>query len=93
MPVQTLTCILSFCCKSGGNRKTQPCYWLATNNTRRKLNKNTTEETEHTAKDSKGKHRTEHTASGFTRSSPFTRLYKGSFRILQMLKFKKGIPL
>jgi hypothetical protein len=49
MPVQTLTCILSFCCKSGSNRKTQPCYWLATN-TRRKLNKNTIEETEHTAR-------------------------------------------
>jgi hypothetical protein len=23
-PVQPLTCILSFCCKSGSNRKTQP---------------------------------------------------------------------
>jgi hypothetical protein len=25
------TCVLSFCCKSGSNWKTQPCYWLATN--------------------------------------------------------------
>jgi hypothetical protein len=27
-----ITCIPSFCCKSRSNRKTQPCYWLATNN-------------------------------------------------------------
>jgi hypothetical protein len=31
--VPTLTCIPSFCCNSGSNRKTQPCYWLATNKT------------------------------------------------------------
>jgi hypothetical protein len=33
--VKTLACITRFCCKSGSNSKTQPCYWLATNNTRR----------------------------------------------------------
>jgi hypothetical protein len=30
-PVSPLTCIPSFCCKSGSNGKTQRLYWLATN--------------------------------------------------------------
>jgi small-conductance mechanosensitive channel len=35
--VQILSYALSFCCRSGSNRKIQPWYWLATiNNTRRK---------------------------------------------------------
>jgi hypothetical protein len=29
--LNTNLCILSFCCKSRSNWKTQPCYWLATN--------------------------------------------------------------
>jgi hypothetical protein len=33
--VKTPICILSFCCTSRSNGKTQPCYWLATNYTRR----------------------------------------------------------
>jgi hypothetical protein len=36
---ETLTCIPSFCCKSGSNRKTQPCYWLTTNNNTRRQQK------------------------------------------------------
>jgi hypothetical protein len=35
-PVKTLTCVPSFCCKSGSNRKTHPCYCLATNSNTRK---------------------------------------------------------
>ncbi len=42
-PVKTLTCIPSFCCKSGSNsrsnRKTQPWYWQATNNITRRSKK------------------------------------------------------
>jgi hypothetical protein len=30
-PVSPLTCIESFCCNSGSKGKTQPLYWLATN--------------------------------------------------------------
>jgi len=34
--VKTLTYVPSFCCNSRSNRKTQPCYWLATNNNTRR---------------------------------------------------------
>jgi hypothetical protein len=33
--VPTLTCIPSFCCNSGSNRKTQPYYWLATDHNKK----------------------------------------------------------
>jgi hypothetical protein len=72
--MKTLTCVTSFCCKSGSNGKTQPCYWLATNNNTRRKQK--TERHNRIDKTHRKWQQGRTKRSGLTRSSPFTRLHR-----------------
>jgi hypothetical protein len=85
--VKTLTSVLSFCCKSGSNKKTQACYWLATNNNTRRYK---TER--HNRKDNthrKGQQGRTKTKWAYKKLSTYTQ----SFGKLQMLKFQNGFFL